>query len=117
MLASSGEITDPCPIGKAARERKKERFTALFHHITVNCSRRRLRAGAERSPQRGIGRDGGRTDEADLEHNIEDCINGPTRSVSGIPSAAYTFQPGRSAAPASRSQLEDKIVNGRWSRC
>jgi hypothetical protein len=35
-------------IRKAARERKKERFTALFHHVIGGV----LRAGAERSPRR-----------------------------------------------------------------
>jgi hypothetical protein len=28
-------------IRQVARHRKKEKFTALFHHITVNCSGRR----------------------------------------------------------------------------
>ena len=28
-------------IGKVARERKKEKFTALFHHISIDCSKRR----------------------------------------------------------------------------
>ena len=37
-------------IRKVARERKKERFTALFHHITSNISKRRF-SNSKRMPQ------------------------------------------------------------------
>src|SRR6185437_10532985 len=58
-------------IRKAARERKKERFTALFHHITVELLEEAFYALAQNAAP-GVDRWTWKDYEADLEHNIED---------------------------------------------
>ena len=58
-------------IRKAARERKKERFTALFHHITVELLEEAFFALAQNAAP-GVDRRTWQDYEADLEHNIED---------------------------------------------
>jgi len=58
-------------IRKAARERKKERFTTLFHHITVELLEEAFYALAQNAAP-GVDRWTWKDYEADLEHNIED---------------------------------------------
>jgi retron-type reverse transcriptase len=58
-------------IRKAARERKKERFTALFHHITAELLEEAFYALAQNAAP-GVDRRTWKDYEADLEHNIED---------------------------------------------
>jgi RNA-directed DNA polymerase len=81
-------------IRKAARERKKERFTALFHHITVELLEEAFYALAQNaapSVDRRIG------------HCRPGAYTSPSRTVS---SARSRSQPWRT-----------RSSNGRWSRC
>ena len=107
-------------IRKVARERKKERFTALFHHISTElleeafprtqggrCTRRGsadvegLR-GRPRAQARGLAR------------------SGPTGSVPGVaePASKCTYQSRTDDGARSRSpRWRTRSSNGRWSRC
>ena len=88
-------------IRKAARERKKERFTALLHHISVELLEEAFFA-LEQNAAPGVDRLTWKDYEADLERNIADLhATGPTGSVSGtaVPARVHP-QAGRSAAPA-----------------
>jgi RNA-directed DNA polymerase len=88
-------------IRQVARHRKKEKFTALFHHITVQLLRE---AFFELKENAAPGADGLRWGEyeADLEHRLEDLARTtPAGSVSGAagPARVHT-QVRRAAAPA-----------------
>jgi RNA-directed DNA polymerase len=58
-------------IRKVARERKKERFTALFHHINIVMLEEAFSALKENAAP-GVDRLTWRDYEADLERNLED---------------------------------------------
>ena len=58
-------------IRKVARERKKERFTALFHHINVDLLEEAFSA-LKKDAAPGMDRLTWRDYEADLERNLED---------------------------------------------
>src|SRR5215831_12461677 len=87
-------------IRQVARHRKKEKFTALFHHITVQLLRE---AFFELKENAAPGVDGLRWGEyeADLEQARRSARTTPTGSVSGAagPARVHT-QVGRAAAPA-----------------
>jgi RNA-directed DNA polymerase len=98
-------------IRKVARERKKERFTALFHHISVEL----LEASFfELKEDAAPGVDGltWKDYEADLERNLEDLHDRVQRG-------AYRARPSRRVyipksdgrrRPLAVAALEDKIV-------
>src|SRR5262244_2171615 len=98
-------------IRQVARHRKKEKFTALFHHITVQ----RLREACfELKENAAPGVDGLRWGEyeADLEHRLEDLH-------ARLQRGAYRALPGRRGyipksdgrlRPLAVAALEDKIV-------
>src|SRR5947207_8878496 len=58
-------------IRKVARERKKERFTALFHHISIDLLERSFFELKEDAAP-GVDRLTWKDYEADLEHKLED---------------------------------------------
>src|SRR2546429_1131632 len=98
-------------IRQVARHRKKEKFTALFHHITAQLLQE---AFFELKENAAPGVDGLRWGEyeADLEHRLEDLHARPQRGV-------YRALPGRRGyipksdgrlRPLAVAALEDKIV-------
>jgi RNA-directed DNA polymerase len=100
-------------VRRAARQRKKERFTALFHHIDVDTLRMAFYA-LKRKAAPGV--DGMRWQdyEADLELRLKDLHERVHRG-------AYRSQPSRRTyipkadgkqRPLAIAALEDKIVQG-----
>jgi RNA-directed DNA polymerase len=98
-------------IRKAARERKKERFTALFHHITVELLEEAFYALAQNAAP-GVDRRTWKDYEADLEHNIEDLQRRVQRGAyRALPSRrVYIPKPDGQQRPLAVAALEDKIV-------
>jgi RNA-directed DNA polymerase len=98
-------------IRKAARERKKERFTALFHHITVELLEEAFYALAQNVAP-GVDRWTWKDYEADLEHNIEDLHQRVQRGAyRALPSRrVYIPKPDGRQRPLAVAALEDKIV-------
>ena len=98
-------------IRKAARERKKERFTALFHHITVELLEEAFYALAQNAAP-GVDRRTWKDYEADLEHNIEDLHQRVQRGAyRALPSRrVYIPKPDGQQRPLAVAALEDKIV-------
>ena len=98
-------------IRKAARERKKERFTALFHHITVELLEEAFYALAQNAAP-GVDRLTWKDYEADLERNIEDLHRRVQRGAyRALPSRrVYIPKPDGRQRPLAVAALEDKIV-------
>jgi group II intron reverse transcriptase/maturase len=98
-------------IRKAARERKKERFTALFHHITVELLEEAFYALAQNAAS-GVDRWTWKDYGADLEHNIEDLHGRVQRGAyRALPSRrVYIPKPDGRQRPLAVAALEDKIV-------
>jgi len=95
-------------IRKVARERKKERFTALFHHISIDLLEEAF-FNLKENAAPGVDRLTWQDYEADLEGNLEDLHDLVQRG-------AYRALP--SASARSRSRLwRTRSSNGRWSRC
>src|ERR1700752_3439388 len=98
-------------IRKVARERRKERFTALFHHISGELL---VEAFSELNEDAAPG--GGRlrwTDyEADLERNLKDLHDRVQRGAyRALPSRrVYIPKPDGRQRPLAVAALEDKIV-------
>jgi len=89
-------------IRKVAKERKKERFTALFHHISIDLLDE---AFYELKENAAAGVDGltWRDYEQNLERNLEEgpACSCPSRSLPGTAGTARIHsQAGRAAAPA-----------------
>jgi RNA-directed DNA polymerase len=100
-------------VRKAARLRKKERFTALFHHINVDTLRMAFYA-LKRKAAPGVDGMTWQDYEADLEPRLRDLHERVHRG-------AYRPQPSRRAfipkadgkqRPLAIAALEDKIVQG-----
>jgi RNA-directed DNA polymerase len=98
-------------IRKVARERKKERFTALLHHINIDLLEEaffELKANA--AP--GVDRLTWRDYEADLECNLE-VLHGRVQrgAYRALPSRrVYIPKPDGRQRPLAVAALEDKIV-------
>jgi hypothetical protein len=105
-------------IRQVARQRKKEKFTALFHHISIGHL---ADAFAELKENAAPGVDGltWRAYEADLDRNIADLHSRLDRGAyRALPSRRVTYPSrmvsnARSRSPPSRT----KLSNGRLSRC
>jgi RNA-directed DNA polymerase len=98
-------------IRKVARERKKEKLTALFHHISVELlgdAFYELREDA--AP--GVDRLTWRAYEAELERNLEDLHDRVQRGAyRALPSRrVYIPKPDGRQRPLAVAALEDKIV-------
>jgi group II intron reverse transcriptase/maturase len=98
-------------IRKVARERKKERFTALLHHLNIDLLEEaffELKANA--AP--GVDRLTWKDYEADLECNLEDLHDRVQRGAyRALPSRrVYIPKPDGRQRPLAVAALEDKIV-------
>jgi len=98
-------------IRKVARERKKERFTALYRHIDIDLLEEafsKLKANA--AP--GVDRLTWKDYEANLRRNIEDLHNRVQRGAyRALPSRrVYIPKPDGRQRPIAVAALEDKVV-------
>jgi group II intron reverse transcriptase/maturase len=98
-------------IRKVARERKKERFTALFHHINPELLEEAFFELQENAAP-GVDRLTWRDYEADLERNLEDLHDRVHRGAyRALPSRrVYIPKPDGRRRPLAVAALEDKIV-------
>ena len=83
-------------IREAAKQRKKERFTALFHHISVDLLREAFHELEEKAAP-GVDGVTWKTYEAGLERNLEDLH-------ARVQRGAYRAQPSRRATSPSRTE-------------
>jgi retron-type reverse transcriptase len=105
-------------VRKAARLRKKEKFTALLHHINVDLLREAFFA-LKRDAAPGVDGMTWRTYEADLDRNLTDLHSRVHRGAYRAQPSRRTYIPkadGRQR-PLAVAALEDKIVRERPSRC
>ena len=98
-------------IRQAARQRKRERFTALFHHISVPMLRTAFYA-LKRDAAPGVDGLTWQDYEADLDRRIEDLHDRVhRRAYRAQPSRRrYIPKPDGSQRPLAVAALEDKIV-------
>src|SRR5438477_6239020 len=98
-------------IRQVARERKKERFTALFHHISTDLLEEAFFELKEDAAP-GVDRLTWRDYEADLDRNLEDLQDRvQRRAYRALPSRrVYIPKPDGRQRPLAVAALEDKIV-------
>jgi RNA-directed DNA polymerase len=98
-------------IRKVARERKKERFTALFHHISIELLEEAFFELKEDAAP-GVDRLTWKDYEAKLERNLEDLHDRVHRGAYwALPSRrVYIPKPDGRQRPLAVAALEDKIV-------
>jgi RNA-directed DNA polymerase len=98
-------------IRKVARERKKERFTALFHHISIELLEEAFFELKENAAP-GVDRLTWRDYDADLERNLTDLHDRVQRGAyRALPSRrVYIPKPDGRQRPLAVAALEDKIV-------
>jgi RNA-directed DNA polymerase len=98
-------------IRKVARERKKERFTALFHHISIDLLEEAFYELKEDAAP-GVDRLTWKDYEADLEPKLEDLHDRVHRGAyRALPSRrVYIPKPDGRQRPLAVAALEDKIV-------
>jgi len=98
-------------IRKVARERKKEKFTALFHHISIDLLEEAFFELKEDAAP-GVDRLTWTDYEADLERNLEDLHARVQRGAyRALPSRrVYIPKPDGRQRPLAVAALEDKIV-------
>ena len=100
-------------VRQAARQRKKEKFTALFHHIDVEALRLAFYA-LNRQAAPGVDGVAWQDYEADLERNLADLHDRVHRGAYRPQPSRRTYIPkadGRQR-PLAIAALEDKIVQG-----
>src|ERR1700716_3012011 len=98
-------------IRKVARERKKEKFISLFHHISVELLKEAFyKLKADAAP--GVDRLTWKDYEADLERNLEDLHDrGHRGAYRALPSRrVFIPKPDGRQRPLAVAALEDKIV-------
>src|SRR5262245_38655107 len=98
-------------IRKAAKERKKEKFTALYHHISTDLLEEAFFELKEDAAP-GVDRLAWKDYEADIESNIEDLHDRVQRGAyRALPSRrVYIPKPDGRHRPLAVAALEDKIV-------
>src|SRR6266568_4798941 len=98
-------------IRKVAKEREKERFTALFHHISIDLLEEAFfKLKEDAAP--GVDRLTWTDYETDLERNLEDLHDRVQRGAyRALPSRrVYIPKPDGRRRPLAVAALEDKIV-------
>ncbi|MBD9641961.1 group II intron reverse transcriptase/maturase [Ensifer sp. ENS07] len=100
-------------VRKAARLRKKDQFTALFHHINVDTLRTAFYA-LKRKAAPGVDGMTWRDYEADLEPRLEDLHRRVQRGAYRPQPSRRTYIPKADGKqrPLAIAALEDKIVQG-----
>ena len=100
-------------VRKAARQRKKDRFTALFHHINVDTLRTAFYA-LKRKAAPGVDGVTWQDYEADLELRLDDLHRRVQRGAYRPQPSRRTFIPKADGKlrPLAIAALEDKIVQG-----
>src|SRR5262245_36203475 len=98
-------------IRKVARERKKERFTALFHHISVDLLEQSF-FELKKDAAPGVDRLTWPTYEADLDRNLTDLHERVHRGAYRALPSRRTYIPKADGKqrPLAVAALEDKIV-------
>jgi RNA-directed DNA polymerase len=98
-------------IRKVARERKQEKFTALFHHISIELLEEAFFELQENAAP-GVDRLTWRDYEADLDRNLTDLHDRVHRGAyRALPSRrVYIPKPDGRQRPLAVAALEDKIV-------
>ena len=98
-------------IRQAARQRKKEKFTALFHHVSVDLLAEAF-ADLKADAAAGVDRLTWRDYEQNLERNLEDLHARVQRGAyRALPSRrVYIPKPDGGQRPLAVAALEDKIV-------
>ena len=98
-------------VRQAARQRKKERFTALLHHISIDCLRMAFFA-LKRDAASGVDGLTWPTYEADLDRNLTDLHERVHRGAyRALPSRGrYIPKADGKQRPLAVAALEDKIV-------
>src|SRR6266700_2022250 len=98
-------------IRKVATERKKERFTTLFHHIDTDLLEEAFYELAQNAAP-GVDRMTWKDYEADIERNLEDLHDRVHRGAyRALPSRrVYIPKPDGRQRPLAVAALEDKIV-------
>src|SRR5256712_10011621 len=98
-------------VRQTARQRKKERFTALLHHISTDCLRTALFA-LKRDAASGVDELTWPTYEADLDRNLTDLHARVHRGAyRALPSRrVYISKPDGRQRPLAVAALEDQIV-------
>ena len=98
-------------IRKVAKERKKERFTALFHHISIDLLEEAFYELKENAAP-GVDRLTWTDYEAGLERRLEDLYDRVQRGAfRALPSRrVYIPKPDGRQRPLAVAALEDKIV-------
>jgi len=98
-------------IRKVARERKEEKFTALFHHITIDLLEDAFCELKENAAP-GVDRLTWKDYEANLEHNLEDLHDRVHRGAyRALPARrVYIPKPDGRQRPLAVAAVEDKIV-------
>src|SRR5690242_8109736 len=98
-------------VRRAARQRRRERFTALFHHFSLGLLREAFLA-LKRDAAPGVDGLTWRTYEADLDHRIEALHARVHRGAyRALPSRRrYIPKPDGRERPLAVAALEDKIV-------
>jgi RNA-directed DNA polymerase len=100
-------------VRKAARLKRKEKFTALFHHINVDLLREAFYA-LKRNAAPGVDGTTWRTYETDLDLKLTDLFSRVQRGTYRALPSRRTYIPkadGRQR-PLAVAALEDKIVQG-----
>src|SRR5262249_45092832 len=97
--------------GSAWRQRKKERFTALLHHISIDCLRMAFFA-LKRDAASGVDGLTWPTYEADLDRNLTDLHERVHRGAYRALPSRRTYIPKADGKqrPLAVAALEDKIV-------
>jgi retron-type reverse transcriptase len=111
-MQSRGTVTQGLErIRQAARERKKERFTTLLHHISVDLLGEAFGA-LKQNAAPGVDGLTCRDYEADLERKLEDLHSRVHRGAyRALPSRrVYIPKPDGRQRPLAVAALEDKIV-------
>src|SRR3981189_2966451 len=98
-------------VRQAARQRKRERFTALLHHISVDCLRMAFFA-LKRDAASGVDGLTWPTYEADLDRNLTDLHERVHRGAYRALPSRRTYIPKADGKqrPLAVAALEDKIV-------